>query len=85
MEERLSRLETIVEYHEKMISEMQGHIKTINDEMGEVRSKLSGLEARIEGLEGSIKESNRRYMTYIALIFTLINIALSLLARFWPG
>ena len=83
MEERLSRLETIVEYHEKMISEMQSHIKTINDEIGATKAEIASLRSDLQNLKEDMEKSATRRMWTIAMIVatisTIANILVALL------
>jgi len=83
MEERLSRLETIVEYHEKMISEMQGHIKTINDEIGATKTEIASLRTDLQNLKEDMEKSAARRMwvatTIVALASVVANILVALL------
>jgi len=83
MEERLSRLETIVEYHEKMISEMQGHIRTINDEMGSIKSEIASLRTDLQNLKDDMEKSATRRMwiatTIVAITSIIANVLIALL------
>jgi len=83
MEERISRLETIVEYHEKMISEMQGHIRTINDEMGSIKSEIASLRTDLQNLKEDMEKSAAKRMwiatTIVAIASVIANILVALL------
>jgi len=83
MEERLSRLETIVEYHEKMISEMQDHIKTINDEIGATKAEIASLRSDLQNLKEDMEKSTTRRMwiatTIVAIASIIANILVALL------
>ncbi|RLG75146.1 MAG: hypothetical protein DRO12_05900 [Thermoprotei archaeon] len=83
MEERLSRLETIVEYHEKMISEMQDHIKTTNDEMGSIKTEIVSLRTDLQNLKDDMEKSAARRTwiatTIVAIASIIANILIALL------
>lgn len=76
-EDRLTRIETIVEYHEKMIIQLQDTTKHLNHELGELRTSISRIEQKLNDTVKEVRELNRRYLYYIALIFTAINIVIS--------
>ena len=83
MEERISRLETIVEFHEKSISELKEHIKTINDEIGATKAEIASLRSDLQNLKEDMEKSAARRMwiatTIVAIASIIANILIALL------
>ena len=74
MEERLSRLEVLVEYHEKMISSLQSHVEVMNHELGKVKEELASIRTSIDNMKKDIAKSNRWAYILLGIFLTAANV-----------
>jgi len=86
VEERLSRLEAIVQYHEKMLSELRDHIGRINDELGvlkvKVEAELATLKTEIKNMKEEFDRSTSRKMWLVGIMISIISIVANIILRF---
>ena len=82
MEERLTRVETIVEYHEKLIADLQDHVRVMNHELGEVNNKISSLSQAVEDMKREITNKNKTYLTILGFLVTVVNIVVNLVLAY---
>jgi len=68
LDERLARLEAIVEAHERQLDELRDHMKHINEELSDVRAALAGLTQSLNDLKEGISKEQKRSMWKVGLI-----------------
>lgn len=77
--ERIIRLETIINQHEKRIEKIEETIDNLNNHITDLREKMASVITRMDEMEKNIERNTRRSMWFIGILITIINIILNII------
>lgn len=77
MDERVAKLEALVEVHERALAELRNHLSTVDSRLSGLEAAMARLEERIAQFANDVKEMNRRSMWRMSALAGLVGAAVA--------